>query len=436
MQVSVESIGTLGRRLTVAVPAEQFEQAFAERLNRLSRQVKLPGFRPGKVPTKVVEARYGGKLLEEVAGDLIETTLREAIGTQGLKLAGGTRIRHKPLARGQSFEYTAEFEVFPEVRKLDLAGVEIERPSVGIADEDVERTIETLRQQRVTWNPTDRAAQRGDRLMIDFVGRLDGAEVEGAKGQNANVVLGSGTFVSGLEDGLIGAKTGESREVPVAFPSDYRHAPLAGKTVQFEVKVNEVAEPVPPVVDEEFAKALGVQDGGVEKLRAEVKANLEREAAGRVRAVLRRNVMQALLRANPMETPASLVAAEIDRMKRIAEAMRGAGTPPVAEGADDELYRKRATVRVALGLILAEIVRARGIKPDPARVRARVQEMAQDYDAPEKFVEWYYADPERLGEIESTVMEERVVEELLATAQVRDAPAGFQELLTMDVSID
>lgn len=436
MQVSVENIGTLGRRLTVAVPADQFERAFAERLNRLSRQMKLPGFRPGKVPTKVVEARYGGKLLEEVAGDLIETTLREAIGTQGLRLAGGTRIRHQPLARGQGFEYTAEFEVFPEVQRVDLAGIEVERPSVSIADEDVDRTVETLRQQRQTWQPVERAAQQGDRLLVDFVGRLDGAEVEGAKGQNAPVVLGSGTFVSGLEEGLVGAKSGETRELPVTFPGDYRHAPLAGKTVQFEVKVNEVAEPVLPAVDEEFAKALGIQEGGVDKLRAEVKANLEREAAQRVRAVVRRNVMQALLQSNPMETPASLVSAEIDRMKRIAEAMRGAGTPPVAEGADDELYRRRATVRVALGLILAEIVRARGIKPDAARVRQRVQEMAQDYDQPEKFVEWYYANPERLGEVESTVMEERVVEELLTTAQVRDKPVGFQELLKMDVSID
>lgn len=436
MQVSVESIGTLGRRLTVAVPAEQFERAFAERLDHLSRQVKLPGFRPGKVPTKVVEARYGGKLLEEVAGDLIQSTLREAIGTQGLKLAGGTRIRHKPLARGQSFEYTAEFEVFPEVRQLDLSGTEIERPVVSVTDEDVDRTIETLRQQRLTWSPTERPAQQGDRLLIDFVGRLDGAEVEGAKGQNAPIVLGSGSFVAGLEEGLVGAKAGEVRQLPVEFPGDYRHAPLAGKTVEFEVKVNEVAEPVLPAVDEDFAKALGVQEGGIEKLRAEVKANLEREGAGRVRAVVRRNVMHALLQANPMETPASLVAAEIDRMKRIAEAMRGAGTSPVAEGADDELYRKRAAVRVALGLILAEIVRARGIKADGARVRARVEEMAQDYDAPDKFVEWYYANPERLGEIESTVMEERVVEELLTTAQVRERAVGFQELLKMDVSID
>lgn len=436
MQVSVENVGTLGRRLTVAVPAEQFEQAFATRLERLSRQVKLPGFRPGKVPIKMVEARFGGKLLEEVAGELIETTLREAIGAQGLKPAGGTRIRHKPLARGHEFEYTAEFEIFPEITRLDLAGVPIERPSVTIAEEDIDRTLENLRRQRVVWQPVERVAQKDDRLMADFVGRMNGAEVEGTRGTNSPVVIGSGALLQDLEQGLIGAKAGETRTVAVLFPANYGHAALAGQKVEFEVKVHEVAEPVLPVVDEEFAKALGVQEGGVDKLRSEIKANLEREAAGRVRAVTRRNVMRALLGTNQFEVPSSLVAAEMDRIRRIAEAMRGSGGAPVPEGADDEMLRRRASTRVALGLILAEVVRARGIKADPAKVRWRIEEMAQDYDAPEKFVEWYYSSPERLGEIESTVMEERVVEELSGSAQIQEKAVGFQELLTMDVTIE
>lgn len=428
MQVSVETIGVLGRRLKVAVPAAKFEQAFAERLQRLSKQVKLPGFRPGKVPVKMVEAKFGGQLLEEVAGDLIQTTLQEAIGTQGLKPAGGPKIRHQQPARGQGFEYTAEFEVYPEIKQLDLKDMPIERPIATVVDEDVNRTLDTIRRQRVAWNPVARPAMTGDRLLLNFVGRLNGEEFEGGKAQAYPLILGAGSFVEGFEQGLIGANRDETRRIDVTFPADYRHAPLAGKPVEFEVQVKEIAEPVLPELDDDLAKQLGVTDGGVDKLRAEVRANLEREAASRSRAVLRRNVLAALLKANEFDVPVSLVDAELRRMQQLAH---GAGqTPP----APDEL-RTRARTRVALGLILSEIVQARGVRADPAKVRARIEEMAADYDAPEKFVEWYYADPARLGEVESLVLEDRVVEELLAGAQTKDRPLGFQELLALDASI-
>lgn len=435
MQVSVETTSTLGRRLTVVVPAEQFEQEFTSRLQRLSKQVKMPGFRPGKVPVKVVEARYSGQLLEEVAGDLIERSLREAVGAQQLRPAGGTRIQHKPLARGQGLEYTAEFEVYPDITHLDLSGVTIERPVPEISDADVDRTIENVRRQRVTWNPVERPAQREDRLLIDFVARADGAEIEGGKAQNQPVILGSGSLFSEIEDGLIGAGRGDSKNIVVNFPPDTRNPALAGKAVEFEVKVNEVAEPVLPSVDEELAKALGVTEGGVEKLRAEVRNSLEREAGERARTVLRRNVLKALREANQFEVPASLVRPEVERMKRLAEGARGAA-PAATDPATEALYQERARARVSLGLVLAEIIRARDIKPDRARVRARVEHMARDYEAPERFIEWCYANPERLGEVESTVLEEQVVEQLLGTAQVQDRPAPFAELLKMDVSIE
>jgi len=430
MQVSVETIGSLGRRLKVAVPADKFEQAFADRLRRLSQQVKLPGFRPGKVPVKMVEARFGGQLLEEVAGDLIQTTLQEAIGTQGLKPAGGTKIRRsKPFERGQEFEYTAEFEVYPEIKQLDLKDVAIERPVAAVSDDDVAHTIETIRKQRVTWNPVQRPAAQGDRLTIDFVGRVNGEEFEGGKAQGYPLILGAGSFVEGFEQGLLGAGPNETRRVNVTFPADYRHQPLAGKPVEFEVQVKEIAEPVLPALDEELAKQLGVAEGGgVDKLRADVRANLEREAASRSRAVLRRNVLQALLKANEFEVPAGLVDAEVGRMQQLGQSA-GQALP------DAEHLRVRARTRVALGLILSEIVQARGLRPDPAKVRARIEEMAADYDAPQKFIEWHYADPQRLGEIESMVIEDRIVEELLAGARTQDRPVGFQELLALDASI-
>jgi trigger factor len=428
MQVSVETIGELGRRVTVEVPAEQFERAFAARLERLSKQVKLPGFRPGKVPAKVVEQRYGGQLLEEAAGDVIQRTLSEAISERKLRPAGGTRIQHKQLARGKDLEYTAEFDVYPEIKKLDLAGVEIERPVPEIGDADVDRTLDTMRRQRVTWNPVERAAQKDDRLLIDFVGRIDGVEFEGGKAENYPAVLGSGTLLEAMEQGLLGVTKGETRNIITKFPGDLRNPALAGKSAEFEIRVNEIAEPVLPEINEAFAQALGIA-GGVEQLRRDVRVNLEREAASRAGTLLRGSVLKALLKANRFDAPAGLVDAEVERLKRAAEAMR-------QPGADDAAYRKRAASRVSLGLILSEIVHARGLKADAGRVRARLEDMAKDYDEPQKFLEWHYQDPERLGEIESAVLEERIVEDMIGTAKVKDRTVGLTDLMKMDVSID
>jgi len=428
MQVSVETIGTLGRRLKVAVPADQVEKEFSARLQRLTKQVRLPGFRPGKVPLKMVEAHYGGRLIEEVAGELIQTTLYEAIGSQGLRPAGDPRVQRKPLTRGEQLEYTVEFEVYPEVKRFDLAGIRIERPVVTVIDEDVDRTLETIRKQRAQWKPVEREAQLGDRLTIDFTGRLNGKEFEGGKATGFPVVLGSGTLIESLEQGLVGAKAGDTRDVPTRFPADYRHAALAGQTADFQVKVNEVAEAVLPPVDESLAKELGVKDGSIEKLRAEVKANLEREAASRARAVVRTRVLKSLLDANPIEVPQTLLDAEAQRLKN-SDISGGAGV------SDETAYARRARSRVALGLILGEIIKTRGLAPDPARVRSRLEEMAGDYESPQEFIKWHYEKPERLGEIENLVMEEKIVEDLLVSAEVADKPMGFQDLLKIDVVI-
>ena len=429
MQVSVESTSSLGRRVKIAVPAETFEQAFAERLRRLSQQVKMPGFRPGKVPIKMIEARYGGQLLQEVAGDLIQSTLQEAIGTQGLKPAGGTKIHQHSFGRGRAFEYTAEFEIFPEIKQLDLTGIAIERPVATVTDDDVNRTLDTIRRQRTTWRAAERAAQAGDRVLIDFVGRLNGEEFDGGKGQAYPLVLGSGTFIKELEDGLVGATAGETRRITATFPADYGFAPIAGKAVEFEVTAKEVGEPVVPEIDDELAKQLGVTDGGADKMRADVRNNLEREAGQRARAILRRNVLDALLKANQFDVPANLIENEVKRLQQLNAAGGQGGAVEPAQ------LQTRARTRVALGLILAEIVRARGMRPDAAQVRARIEEMAADYDAPQKFIEWYYASPERLGEVESLVLEERIVEELLAGAQINDRALGFQELLSQESGI-
>lgn len=426
MHVSVESIGTLGRRLKVAVPADEVEKEFNARLQRLSKQVRLPGFRPGKVPLKMVEAHYGGRLMEEVAGELIQTTLHEAIGSQGLRPAGDPRVQRKTFARGEQLEYTVEFEVYPEVRRFDLAGARIERPVVTVGEEDVDRTLETIRKQRTTWRPVEREARLGDRVTIDFTGSVNGKGFEGGKATGFALVLGSGTFIESLELGLVGSKSGETRRVPGNFPADYRHALLAGQTADFDVKVNEVAEAILPEFNEAFAKELGVKDGSVEKLRLDVKMNLEREAASRARAVVRTRALKSILDANPIEVPLSLLEAEVQRLKT-SDSSSGIST------SDEVAYDKRARSRVALGLILGEIIRTRGLVPDPARVRARLEEMAADYESPQEFIQWHYASPERLSEIENLVMEERIVENLLDSAEVTDKPMSFQELLKVDI---
>ncbi|MDH3309940.1 MAG: trigger factor [Gammaproteobacteria bacterium] len=428
MQVSVETFGALGRRLTVAVPADRVEKEFTARLQRLSKQVKMPGFRPGKVPLKMVEAQYGVRLMDEVAGELIQTSMFEAIGSQGLRPAGDPQVQRKPVVRGEQLEYTVEFEIFPEVKHFDLAGKRIERPVVTVADEDVDRTLETIRKQRVTWNPVERDARLGDRVTIDFVGRLDGKEIEGGKANGFHVVLGSGSLIEDMEKGIIGAKNGDTRHVPATFPLDYRHSPLAGKRVDFEVKILGVDEANLPELNEAFATEMGVKEGGLDKLKADVRSNLEREAANRARAIVRARALKFLLDANPIEVPQNLVEAEIRRLKN-TDASTG------VKAGDEMNYQRRSRNRVALGLILGEFIRSRGLVTDPAKVRARLEEMAADYESPQEFIQWHYQKPERLAEIESLIMEEQVVEELLKSAEITDQPVNFQDLLKIESTV-
>lgn len=431
MQVSMESVGALGRRLKVAVPAEQIEQAFADRIRRLSQKVKLPGFRPGKVPAKVVEAHYGGQVMHEVAGDVIQETFKQALIEHGLKPVGGPQIAHNALVRGQELEYTAEFEIYPEISSQDLKGVTIERPTVHIQESDIDRTIETIRQQRRTWDPVTRAARRGDRIIVDMTGFLDGSPVEGGSAADYSVVLGEGALVNDLEAGLIGMRAIETQRISVTFPSDYRNAALAGKSAEFEVTVKEVAEPNVSELSEEFVKQLGAADGKLETIRANVCTSLEREAKSRSRAVVHARALVALRDRYNFEVPRNLIDAESARLKRAIQGPQAAAE--LSAEVEAEL-RKRASRRVALGLILAEIVRARGIKADAARVRARIEALAAEYESPQEFIQWHYASPERLREIESQILEESVIEELLTSADITDKAMDFQELLKTDGS--
>ncbi len=430
MHVTVETTGNLGRRMTVAVPAARMEQEIATRLKRLSQTVRFPGFRPGKAPMKMVEAQYAGKVMEEVAGDLIRATFYEAVNEKGLKPAGGPDIQPKNVGRGKDFEYTATFEIYPEIKRLEIKGARIERPVVTVNEADVDRTIETLRRQRVSWNPVERAAALEDRVLIDFQGMLDGVPFEGGEAKDFPLVLGNNTLIDGFESGLIGARAGENRTLDVSFPADYRNINLAGKKVQFAVTVKQVNEPVLPEVNDEFALALGVADGKIETLRREVHANLERELAERVRRELREQVFKAVIEANPLDVPKALEQSEIEHLIKTnhanleAQGMSGNQFP-----LDPQLYAEQARRRVTLGLILAEMVQVKSLTVDAQRVRARIEELAAGYDNPQEFIDWYYADRKRLAEIESKVLEDQAMELLLATAEAVDKPMSFQELM-------
>jgi trigger factor len=429
MRIAVETTGELGRKVTVAIPADQVEQEIANRLKRLSRTVKMPGFRPGRVPLKIIEAKYGPQVLQEVAGQLIESSLRDALTQEGLHPAGGPEIEPKSLNRGSDLEYVASFDVFPEIKKLDLQGVSVERPVYEVTDADVDKTVASMRKQRVEWRAVERSAEKGDRVRIDFHGTVDGEPFPGNEAKDYPVVLGEANVLEDFSQGLYGVETGTGKTITVHFPEEYQGKEVAGKQVDFQIEVLDVCEPVLPEVNEEFAKSFGITDGSVEKMRREVRDNLTSQGEEQVAQIVRGRVMQALIDANHIDLPGQLVRQEVQRMLEADRSMREHQGVSVAEEPDPAQFESEARRRVALGLIVYEVVNANNLKPDKKQVRARIEKMAASYEDPQAFVQWYYGDRKRLEQVESAVLEEQVVETLLATASVKDQPSSFDGLM-------
>jgi trigger factor len=432
MQANLETLGQLERRLSIAVPMSEIEGEVETRLKQLSRSVKMHGFRPGKVPLKVVAQQYGPRVRQEVLGDTLEKTFGAAVKEQNLRVAGYPRFDAKPPAEGaEHFEYSATFEVYPDVALGDIASVTVEKPVLEVSDADVEKTIEVMRKQRVTYEPAARAAQEGDRVTIDYRGTIDGTEFSGGAAQNQPIVLGEGRLLPDFEKQLPGMQAGGEKSFELRFPDDYHGKEVAGKTAVFEVKVSEVAAPRLPEVDAEFAKSLGVADGDLGKLRAEVRANLEREVKSRLKARMKDQVMQVLIDTTKLDVPKSLVGLEVERLQQSARqdlAARGVkmtGEMPLPA----DLFESQAQRRVALGLILGELVKAHQLQPKPEQVKSAVEEQAQSYERPEEVVRWFYQSPERLRDIESLVLEDNVVNWVLSTATVADKPVAFDELM-------
>ena len=432
MQANLENLGTLERRLRVALPMAEIDNEVDTRLKKLTRTVKMHGFRPGKVPLKVVAQQYGPQVRQEVLGDALQKSFGEAVRQQNLKVAGYPRFDATAPAEGASeFEYSATFEVYPEVALGDITGATITRPQLEVGEAEVDSTIEIMRKQRVTYDPAERAAENGDRVTMSYTGRIDGAEFAGGKADKQQIVLGEGRLLPEFEAALIGMKAGDTKTFDVRFPDDYHGKDVAGKTAAFEVSVSEIAAPRLPEVDAEFAKSLGVTDGDLERMRGEIRGNLEREVRNRLRNRVKDQVMQALLDTTKVEVPKALVQDEIERLRELTRQDFTARGIPVKDDTPlpAELFEAQAQRRVNLGLILAELVKAHQLQAKPEQVRAAVEEQAQAYEHPQEVVRWYYQQPDRLREIESMALEDNVVEWALQNAKVEDKPIAFDELM-------
>jgi len=409
MQVSVENTGGLERRMTVQVPAERIDQEVDSRLQSMKATARLDGFRPGKVPLGVIEKKYGTLVRQEVMQQVIHSTLQDALTQESLRPAAEPRIDTVESLPGKPLEYVATFEVFPEISAPIDYGFRVTRPVVEIGEEDIDAMLEKLRKQRATWKEVNRPARSEDQLVIDFEGTTGGQAFSGSKGEKLPLVLGSNTMVSGFEDQLMGAGAGEERSLRVAFPADYPSREIAGKDVDFTVRVHSVSEMILPVLDDDFARAFGVADKGIEGLRQEVAANMQRELKQLVKTNLKDQVFSGLLERNPVEVPRSMVSGEAARLR--AQQNSRVETP---SGLEQDAER-----RVRLGVIVTAIVKQNGLQIDPDRVRESIETIAASYEKPEEVVQWYYGNQEMLGNIQSAVIEEQVVDWVLENSGVQ-----------------
>ncbi|MGH8687460.1 MAG: trigger factor [Burkholderiales bacterium] len=430
MAANVEQLSALERRLQMSVPVAGIEKEIDERLKKLARSAKMPGFRPGKVPMKVLAQTYGPQLRSEVLGDAVRKSFADAVREANLRVAGQPRIEPRQDAAAGALEFNATFEVYPEVKLGDVGGAKIERPAVTVDDAAIERTLELLRKQRVTYEPAARAAADGDRITVDFAGTLDGTPFAGGAAEGLAFVLGEGRMLAEFEGAARGMQAGETRAFDVSFPAAYPGRDVAGKTAQFTLTLRAVEAPRLPEVDAEFAKTLGVADGDLSRMRADVRQNVEREVAKRIEARIKQQALQVLLTATPLELPRSLVAMETrELVERAAADLRARGLKFEKMPVDPQAFETSARQRVALGLIIAELARAEKLQPKPAEVRTMIEREAQSYESPAEVVKWFYMQPQRLAEMESLALEANVVNWVLGRAQVSDQATAFDELM-------
>lgn len=430
MQTNQENSSPLERRIDMAVALADIDRDVEQRLKKLARTVKMSGFRPGKVPFRLVAQQYGPQVRSEAIGDAVNKSFGDKVREQNLRVAGYPRIEAKESGAQGQLEFSAVFEVYPEVKLGDVAGRKIERPVLTVGEAEVDKTVEVLRKQRQVFVKADRPAADNDRVVLDFTGRKDGEVFQGGTATDFAFVLGSGQMLADFEAQVRGLSAGEARTFDLTFPEDYHAKDLAGKPVQFDITVKEVQEPQLPALDEQFAAAMGIADGDLGKMRAEVKANLEREVRKRIQTRVKEQVMNALLETTPIEVPKALVDAEARQMAENArQDMASRGMDAKNMPIDPSWFTDQAVRRVKLGLVLSELVKTHGLHARPEQVRALVDEFAQSYEDPSEVVRWYYSQPQRLAQAEALVIEDNVVDWVVAHAQTVDQPVAFDELM-------
>ncbi|RLM11549.1 trigger factor [Gibbsiella quercinecans] len=428
MQVSVETTQGLGRRLSITVPADVISQAVKKELNNAAKNVRIDGFRKGKVPMNIVERRYGASVRQDVLGDLMQRNFVDAIIKEKVNPAGAPNYQPGEYKEGEDFTFTVEFEVYPEVELKGLETIEVEKPVVDVNDADVDAMLETLRKQQASWKETDRAVAAEDRVTVDFTGAIDGEEFEGGKAADFVLAMGQGRMIPGFEEGLVGHKAGEEFTIDVSFPEDYHAENLKGKAAKFAIVLKKVEERELPELTEEFIKRFGVADGSLDGLRAEVRKNMERELKGAVRNRIKTQAIDGLIAANEIDVPAALVDGEIDVLRRQA-AQRFGGNEQQALELPRELFEEQAKRRVVVGLLLSEVISSHELKADEDRVKVLIEEMASAYEDPSEVIEFYSKNKELMNNMRNVALEEQAVEALLAKAKVTEKATTFSELM-------
>ena len=431
MAVSVEKVSNLERRMTIKVPLAPLEGQIRQRLQQISRTAKFSGFRPGKAPIGLVNQHYGDQVRDEVYSKAVETSFGDAVEENKLRVAGFPNIEHKPFEdAAQEFEYTATFEIFPEVKVGDLSKVKIERPSLEVTDAEVEKTLDVLVKQRVSYEPVKRASKKADRINITLTASIDGQQVESTGDKGIDLVIGEPGRMADFDDALIGGKAGTEKSFDITYPADHNPAQLAGKTVTYAVKFISVSQPVYPEVDAEFAKGLGVEDGNVDTMKAEIKQSLVQEVEKRVKARVKEAVFQALVNESSLELPKAVVGAETNRLMQVAaQNLQQRGLDPSQMQLEPAMFEEQAQRNAKLRLILSEIVNVNALQANADQVRAMVDTFALSFEKPAELVNWYYADVKRLDEPAALATEENVVAWVLEKAKVTDKKIKFDELM-------
>lgn len=427
MQVSVETLNNIERRMTVGVPAERIESEVESRLKRAAKNARVDGFRPGKVPFSVVKQRYGVSVRQEVLGEVMQKSFYDAVVQEKLNPAGMPQIEPKVMEEGKDLEYVATFEIYPQVSIGDLSKISIEKQVATIEEADVDNMVEQLRKQQTRMEPVEREAKEGDQVVMDFAGTIDGEAFAGGSAQNTPLVLGSGRMIPGFEEGIAGMKAGDEKTISVIFPEDYHAKELAGKAAEFAIKVSKVNEPVLPEVNEELFALFGVSEGGEGKFREEIKKNMERELKNAVRTKIKGQVITGLVDLHQVDIPKALISQEVDRLRQEMLQQYGAGRGMDASMFPAELFADQAKQRVSIGLIMSQFVEDKKIEADDARVEQMIEDMAQSYESPEEVVAYIKGNEQQLAQLKSVALEEQVIDLMLESMQVAEVSSSYEE---------